>query len=154
MNKVFIIGMNNKFSANANRWGFILVGLVFLANGYFNIHRSNLSLLGIILGTLMFGGGIYYLFYGVFGFAESSRFSLKVKVDESAIELKNSFWKPSKKLHWVDLSVIQFQHYQIIFELKDQSISFSYNANPEISIAIKQTIREVAEQKNIQVIGG
>ncbi|MEQ8238388.1 MAG: hypothetical protein RIA69_04205 [Cyclobacteriaceae bacterium] len=155
MKKVIIIGMNNKFSTKVNRWFSILTGLLFIVNGTMNIYRGgDLKLLGIILGILMLAGACYYLFYGILGFAENSKFSPKVKVDESEIELKNSLWKPSQKLHWADLSTIHFQSYQILFELKDQTMSFSYHANPDVSKEIKQTIREFAEQKGIQVVGG
>ena len=154
MGKTILVGMNNKFSASANKWLFSLTGLLFLISGGFNIYTNNLEPFGFILGILMLIGGCYYVFYGLFGFSENSKFASKVKVDESMIELKNSLWKPSVTLKWADLSSIKFQPYEIIFQLQDSSNSFSYNSNSDISRTIKQTIREFAEQKEIEVIGG
>ena len=154
MGKTILVGMNNKFSASANKWLFSLTGLLFLISGGFNIYTNNLEPFGFILGILMLIGGCYYVFYGLFGFSENSKFASKVKVDESMIELKNSLWKPSVTLNWADLSSIKFQPYEIIFQLQDSSNSFSYNSNSDISRTIKQTIREFAEQKEIEVIGG
>jgi hypothetical protein len=154
MSKTILIGMNNKFSASANKWLFSLTGLLFLVNGGFNIYSNNLEPFGLILGILMLIGGCYYVFYGLFGFSENSKFASKLKVDDLTIELKNSLWKPSTKLKWSQLSSIKFQSYEIIFQLGNSSSSFSYNSNSDVSIAIKQTIRDFAERKNVEVIGG
>ena len=154
MGKIILIGMNNKFSAKANKWLFSLTGLLFLVNGSFNLYNSNLEPIGLILGVLMIIGGLFYLSYGLFGFSEHSKFAPKVKVDESAIELKNSLWKPSVKLNWSDLSSIKFEPYEVIFDIKDVSNSFSFNTNADVSVEIKQTIREIAERRNIEVVGG
>lgn len=154
MSKTIIIGMNNKFSAAANKWLFSLTGLLFFVNGGFNIYANHIEPIGLVLGVLMLFGGCYYMFYGLFGFSKNSKFACKVKVDDSTIELKNSFRKPSTKLKWTQLSSIKFQPYEIIFQLGNSSCSFAYNSNSDVSIAIKQTIRDFAEQKNIEVIGG
>jgi hypothetical protein len=101
----------------------------------------------IIVGILMF-------FYALVGFSSSSKFAAKVKVDELTIELKNSFWKASTILNWSDISSIQLQSFNVIFNLKDSSTSFSYTSNAETSVDIKRTLGECAEQKNIEVTGG
>jgi len=154
MEKTILIGVNNKFSAKANKWIFSLTGLVFLANGAFNIYSYHHKFFVLILSVLMLIGGAYYVFYGIFGFLGNSTFALKVRVDESTIELKNNLWKPSTTLMWEDLSSIVFRPYEVIFQIQGSSHSFSYNSNIDVSIAIKQTIREFAERKNIEVIGG
>lgn len=154
MSKTILIGMNNKFSAKANKWLFSLTGLLFLVNGGFNIYSNNLQPFRIILGILMLIGGIYYVFYGLFGFSHNSKLATKVKVNDYMIELKNSLWKPSTTIKWADLSSIKFQSYEIIFQLEGSSNSFSYNANSDVSKTIKQTIREFAERKNIEVVSG
>ena len=154
MSKTILIGMNNKFTAKANKWLFSLTGLLFLVNGIFNLYNSILEPIGLILGVSMIVGGIFYLFYGLFGFLENSKFSPKVQLDELTIELKNSLWKPSVKLKWSDLSSIKFEPYEVIFNINDVSNSFSFNANANVSVEIKQTIREMAERRNIDVVGG
>jgi hypothetical protein len=154
MGKTILIGMNNKFSAKANKWLFLLTALIFFINGGFNIYSNNPEPFRLVLGILMLIGGCYYVFYGLFGFAENSRFASKGKVDDSTIELKNSFWKPSTKLKWAQLSSIEYKPYEIIFKSGKSSSSFSYNSNADVSLAIKQTIRDFAERKNIEVIGG
>lgn len=154
MSKVILIGVNNKYSASANKYLLSLAGLLFLTNGMFIIYANNLEPFGIILGVLTLIGGLWYIFYGIFGFSENSKFAPKVKVDKSMIELKNSLWKPSTTLKWTDLSWIKFQPYAIIFELQGSSHSFSYNSNSDVSRTIKQTIRKFAEERSIEVTGG
>ena len=146
--------MNNRFSAKANRWLFSLTGLLFLANGIFNISYNKLEPLGMTLGVLILIGGWFYLFYGIFAFSQGSKFAPKIAFDESTIELKNSIWKSTTTLKWSEVSSITFESFDIIFQLQDHSASFSYKANPETSISIKQSIRDVAAQKNIFVTGG
>ena len=153
MSKTILIGVNNRFSDNANKWVFILLGLLFLTNGIINIY-NNFEPFGRIFGVLVIIAGLWYIFYGIFGFTENSKLAPKVKVDESMIELKNSLWKSSTKLDWSELSSIKFGSYEVIFQLKDSSNSFSYNSNADVSITIKQTIRDFAERKNIEVIEG
>lgn len=154
MNKTILIGHNNKFSAYANKWLFILMGILFLVNGGLNISYYPQEILRPLFGILTLMSGIFYFFYGLIGFSVNSKYSLKVKVDKSTIELKNSLWKASTKLNWSDISSIQFQPFEVIFGLKDTSNSFSYASNADVSIEIKQTLREFAESRGIEVIGG
>ena len=154
MNNTILIGMNNRFSANANKWLFSITGLLFLMNGAWHIYTDNFDPVGVILGVLLIIGGLFYTLYGIFGFTEDSKFAPKVKIDESIIELKKSLWKSSTKLHWSDLSSIKFQPYEIIFHLKDSTKTFSYKSNADVSLSIKNTISVFAERKNIEVIAG
>jgi len=154
MSETIVIGMPNEFSANTNKWLFSITGLFFLINGTMFIYENILKPFGMVLGVLELVGGLYYIFYGLFGFLENSKFAPKLKIDESIIELKNSVWKPSKRLNWSDVSSIKFQSFEVIFQLKNSTSTFSYNSNADVSITIKQTIRKFAERKKIEIIGG
>jgi hypothetical protein len=154
MKKTILIGMNNKFSANANKWLFSLTGLLFLGNGALSIYSNIFEPIGLVIGIFTLFGGLFYSFYGLFGFSENSKFASRVSVDNSTIEIKNSIWKPSFKLNWSDLSSIEFQSYQVTFNSNGAINSFSYRSNADVSKTIKQTIREFAERKNIAVTGG
>lgn len=154
MTKTILIGMNNSFSAKANRWLFSLTGLLFLANGIFNVYANSIEPVGFILGVLMILGGVYYCIYGLTAFSRSSRYALKVKMDDKVIELKNSFFKPAIRLKWADLQSIEFGAYEISFQMEGVRKIFSYHSNPNASIEIKKSIRAVAEARNIQIIGG
>lgn len=52
------------------------------------------------------------------------------------------------------LKKIEFDLYKLSFQLSDNNLVFSYNSHPDISIDIKNMIREMAEEKNIEVTGG
>ncbi len=98
--------------------------------------------------------GVFYFFYGILRYSTKSKFSPKVKIDDQTIELKDGMWKPARILKWSDVSSITFQSYELNFRLQDSVYKFTYDTNPENSREIKQTIRKLAERKNIEVTGG
>ena len=151
MNKTILIGTNNKFSSKANRWFFSLFGLLFLANGAFNIYSDTTKPLKLILGVLMIFGGLFCGAYGLLGFSKKSRFALKVKIDDETIEIKYSLLKPPMLLNWSAIQAITFGQHEVGFDLGSITKLFSYRANEETSRNIKQAIRDMAESKNIPV---
>lgn len=154
MSKTILIGINNRFSVNANKWLYYSLGLLFLFNGVFHIFSNSFKPIGIILGILMIIGGMWYIIYGFTAFSVSSKYAPRVRIDDTEIELKNNFFKPATQINWTDVKKIEFDLYKLSFQLSDNNLVFSYNTYPDISIDIKRMIREMAEEKNIEVIGG
>ena len=154
MEKTILIGMNNQYSAKANRWGFILTGLLFLFNGVLNIYNNSLEPLGLILGIGIFFGGIYFTFYGMTAFSKYSRFAMKIKITNKIIEIKNKLFGSAMRLNWSDITSIKFGFYEIIFQIENTTEVFEINSNADVSKEVKRIIREQAELKNIEVIGG
>lgn len=150
MNKTILIGIQNTYPKKANKWVLVLSGSMFVTVGiHFVIKYQSFY---FILGIMMAIVGLYHIFNGILYF--DSKFAPKVKVDEGMIELKNSLWKPAKILSWKDVSSINFKSYEMIFQLKDSSDTYSYNTTSEISREIKQIVREIAVLKNIQITEG
>jgi hypothetical protein len=149
--KTIIIGINNNFSAKANKYLFISTGILFLINGIYHLFSNILDPIGLFLGILMLLGGIYYLIFGIFGFSKNSSLSMKVKVDEKMIELKNSFFKPSTKLDWKEIKTIEFGNYEIVFKGNSFDKIFNYNSSADISIEIKKTLKEFAIKNNVEI---
>ena len=154
MSKTILIGLNNNFSAKTNRWINSLAGLVNLMIAAYFIYKYGNSSepFGLILGILIFIAGSYSLMYGLTAFSENSKFALRVKVDDKIIEIKNKFFKPVTRLNWSDIQSIEFGLYKITFQLEGTSKVFEYKSNADVSINIKRTIREIADEKNIKVV--
>lgn len=151
MNKTILIGIPNTYTKRVkNKWVLIASGLFFVPAGIYHI-LLNQSFY-IVIGIMWIIVGLYHFFNGIL--LIDSKFAPKVKVDERMIELKNNLWKPSIKSIWIEMSSIRFNPYEVVFQLEESLISFSYNTDSELSIEIKKTIREIAEYKNIQIIGG
>ena len=150
LNKTIVLG-----STKANKWLVGFSAVIFLLNAGFHIYFGlQDDPFRFVLGILFLAATIYYFFYASIGFSSNSKYSPKVRVDESTVVFRNSVWKPSKRIKWSDISTIAFHSYQIDFETKRGSISFSYDSSADVSKSIKHTIREFAEMKGIEVIGG
>jgi len=117
------------------------------------------SLLGLIssgkmqIPTNLFLG-IFMIITPLFLLSEKSIFSPKVKITNEHVLLKNGFWSRSKKLPWATIQQIVFGSYKIIFQMNEKNHIFQYDSDSEVSIQIKNALREGAEEKNIPVIGG
>lgn len=154
MEKTILIGMNNRFSVRVTRWLVCFTGLLLLSSGILQLYPEPGSRADLLFGLLLVVTGIFYGFYGLTAFSKKSRLALKVKVNKKAIELKNSFWKPSVSIAWEEIRSVELGNYEISFELGNLRKVFQYNTNPEVSIEIKETIRDFAELRNIRVTGG
>ncbi len=150
LNKTIVLG-----STKANKWLFGFSAVIFLLNAGFHVfYGLQDDPFRFVLGILFLAATIYYFFYASVGFSPNSKYSPKVRVDESTVVFRNSVWKPSKRMKWSDISTITFHSYQIDFDTKKGPVTFSYNASADVSKSIKQMIRESAEMKGIEVIGG
>lgn len=154
MAKTILIGINNKFSANAHKVNYILTGILYFILGITFIIKDGIGFWGYTPGILISIAGTLYALYGAMEFSENSKFASKVKVDDAEIVLKNSFWKPAHKIKWTDIVAINFEPYQIVFLLQNSTYEFAYKCDADISREAKRTIREIAEQKDIEITGG
>ncbi len=130
------------------------MGLMFMLSGTFRFMENNIDLVGSIFGATMMIAGVSAIFYGYAAFSESSKYAPRVKVDENVIELKNSFTKRVNRIKWIEVKKIEFDSYQLIFQLGEGELTFNYVSNPDVSIEIKNLLREVAQERNIEVVGG
>ena len=158
MNNTILIGTNNNFSIKTNRWLFPITGLIFLTSGgtrlIYNFNASNDAVIGLIIGILMSVIGVYYCIYGLTAFSTNSRLALRIKITDEFIEIKDRFLKPPIQLIWTDLKSIEFGQYKINFKMEGSNKALSYKSNVDVSIKIKQAIREMADKKKIEVVGG
>ncbi len=154
MSKTIILGINSNFLPSTSKWAFYLIGLTYSISGTINLMQNSIDTTETIFGSTMMIGGVLVIIYGYMQFSESSKYAPRVRVDENEIELKNSFTKPVKRIKWIEVKKIEFDAYQLIFQLSGGPLVFSYVSNPDVSIEIKKLIRETAEEKNIEVVGG
>ena len=50
MNKIIILGVNNRFLNNTNKWLYYVMGFLFLINGIGNLYQDIFSPIGVIFG--------------------------------------------------------------------------------------------------------
>jgi len=154
MGKTILIGLNNKLSINTNKLLTSISGLLFFIYGVLYIDLSSIKTFGTILGISMILAGIHNIVFGLTAFSKSSKYAMRLKVNNSLLEFKSSYYKPVIKLNWNDIKQIKLDAYQVNFQLDKRNEVFRYRSNSDISKEIKSTLRKIAEEKNITVTGG
>jgi hypothetical protein len=102
----------------------------------------------------MLGLGTYSCVFGLTAFSPNSRLALRIKVTDEFIEIKDKWLKPSIQLVWTNINSIEFGKYKIVFQLEESNKIFSYKSKANVSIKIKNLIREMADKKKIEVVDG
>ncbi|MCB0496626.1 MAG: hypothetical protein KDC79_10870 [Cyclobacteriaceae bacterium] len=153
MSKKFLIGTGFGYS-KVNFWAFIATGVIFLLNGFLLMYNNILSPIGLIIGVFTFIGGIFYFLYSYILFSNRSKWAPRITIDDNYLELKSKILQSATRVLWSQISSIAFSPYKIAFDLGDTVKSFEYETTSELSIEIKETIREMANTKGIDVIGG
>jgi len=156
MEKTILVGLNNKFSTNTNKWLISFVGLFYLITVTFiwNINLNNINPISMILWIALILNGIYNIVFGMTAFSITSKYAMRLKVNDSLLEFKSAYLKPVIKLNWDEINQIKLDAYNVNFQLEKRNAVFRYRSNSEVSKEINQTLREIAEQKNIPVTVG
>jgi len=155
MEKIILIGENNRLSIGATKWISVIMGTIWLFLGFVNLLRAQSFFeLRYLLSLVIIIAGLIAIFYGLTAFSKKSKYSLRLKVNDSIIEYKSAYLKSVTRINWDDIDEIKFDAYRIDFQLHKEMKRFSYRSNPEVSKEIKETLRHMAEEKNIPVLGG
>lgn len=155
MEKIILIGENNKLSITATKWLSISMGLIWILLGAVNVMRAETLLeLKSILGFVIIIAAIIAIFYGLTAFSENSKFALRLKVTDDYVEYKSAYLRAAARVNWNEIKEIKFDAYKIDFQLNKEVKRFSYRSNPEVSKEIKQLLLQIAEEKSIPVSGG
>ena len=133
---------------------YILQGLLFIFMGSVFLFDNVLQPWNTIAGVFAILAGFGYIFLSPFKYSEKSRLFPKIKIDDDMIWAKTGFWSRPVVVRWEDIREIDLDSFKINFKLKKSSQSFRYNCYPEISIALKNAIREEADLRGIKVTGG
>jgi hypothetical protein len=149
MEKTILLGEKGMVSAKASAWLLGILGLIWLILGSMEIYAQGASIgsSGYVLV------GFIFILYSIIVFTVNP-FAPKVTISDIEVKIKRKVFSTPINILWTSIQSIEFDQYMIALQLTDRVEEFSYRTNAEISIEIKSAIREVAENKNIQVIGG
>lgn len=149
MEKTILFGEKGMISRKTSAWLFSILGIVWIVLGSIEVYKEEVSIYSS--GYLIIG--FVFVLYGLIVFT-ANPFAPKVTISDSDLRIKKNVFGGSIRILWTSIQSIEFDNYMVAFRLKDRIEAISYGTNAEISIEIKSTIREVAEKKGIQVIGG
>jgi hypothetical protein len=156
MSKTILLGSGGtaKFDVKVQKWNYFFLGALFITQGVTYFYRIDDGVWTNVMMNLTFLSGVYLIGFALINFSRTSKYSPKLKIDDTCVELKTSLFKKSKKLNWLDIQSVRFKSFRIDFKTLSTVEVFAYDCTSDISVDIKEAIRDVAEKKNIEVIGG
>ncbi|MEQ8551438.1 MAG: hypothetical protein RIC06_16250 [Cyclobacteriaceae bacterium] len=108
----------------------------------------------LILGFIIIPTSIAICIYSILMFSKRSRYAPRVSISDNLILIKEKLMSHAVEIPWDHIKSIDFAAYKIVFKLPDSDYVFSYRSTSDTSKEIKSAIREMAESKGIEVIGG
>ncbi len=154
MDRVILLGMNNKFSLKTNLWGHLILGILLVIQGVYHIESNIFFPFGRMMGIILVPAGIGYSIYGFLSFNKSSKYAPGFSINEDELSFKKNLSKPAQKIPWSHIKKIEMAPYLLIVSTEESETVMHYSSNPEISKEIKSAIREMAESKGIEVLVG
>jgi hypothetical protein len=154
MSKTILLGVAVQHSRKAPRIGFTFFGFYFIFYGAYYFSKLDNSLPELLFRGSFILVGLAYIIYAQIAFSKSSKFAPRISINDNTIEYKLGFFKKSFRISWADIQSIEFAPYRVLYKINDKIETLSYDTNAEVSIEIKETLREFAEAKKIEVIGG
>ena len=133
---------------------YTLLGSLYIMMGVFQILSNQFKTISVIIGIMLIIGGTAYIFLSPLTFSTKSRLALKVKINDTSFWAKTRLIGRPIEYKWADIKEIEFDSYVLRFKINKSTEIFRYHSTPEISIEIKNAIREVAASNGIPVIGG
>lgn len=140
-----------EFSPKYEKWIFIFNGIINSAIGARTLFHPDSTLGWKIVGIALLIGGPFMIVYGVLLFWLSP----KVCMDNQTISIKQRLFASPMRFSWDEIKEITYKPYELEFHLaNDAARSVHLNTTAKTSLAIKQTLREFADEKQIAVAGG
>jgi hypothetical protein len=154
MSKIILLGIPSQYSKKAPKISFIIIGLYLLLLGALNFSRPDQNTFDKLSMTANFIAGFLFIIYGQIAFSRKAKAAPKISINDDIIEYKTSLFKNARHIKWQDVHAIEFSSYRVDFKLANTTETLVYEANADVSIEIKESLREFAEAKNIEVVGG
>ena len=146
MKKTFLLGTKPSL--------FVFLSILFLSNAsiaYFDAEQSRLEYWLMIINAI---AGVYALGFTLLVLTDLMGTAPKVVVYSEGLLLKAKAFSSGHDIKWEEIKSITFHSYQIDLKLETKPLFFSYKATASTSKRIKDAIRDMADLKNIEVLGG
>jgi len=138
------------------KWIFVFNGIINSGLGLRQLYTSDSwTSWGSILGLLLIIGGPLLLIYGLILFNRTNKLTPKVQVDDIGIIIKEDIHKGQRTIEWNKVREISYKPFELNFHLTDNNIeTANLSTSGEISLDIKKTIRQFADDRQIKIVGG
>lgn len=143
-----LLGTRNGLSIKASKWMTVAIGLLYSFSGILKFSNQGFSFESI--GWFIFGIGFVI---GAFLVFTPNRLSPKIVLDRDRITFKSRVFASSTHLKWEDIQSIKMGSYELTFLMKNGTTQqFNYRSNAEVSIAMKQALRNAADERRVVVV--
>ncbi len=110
---------------------------------------------GLGLGILLLASGLLMATLGFILFNPTNVFAPKFVIDDDEIQIREDVHLKTKTINWHDIKEITYKSFALDFLLNDNSNKLIIlRTDGERSVEIKKSIREIADKKSINIIGG
>ncbi|CAN5357859.1 hypothetical protein BH09BAC3_BH09BAC3_09690 [soil metagenome] len=156
MKKTILLTQNsNGLTTTVSKWLFIMLGLFSVITGVRDLTGVTLTNWGLGIGISLLLSGFLMLTLGLILFNPTNKFAPKVVIDENEIKIREDIHKRTKSIIWTDIKEITFKSFALDFLLSDnRNELIILRTNGETSVEIKKAVREIANKKSINIIGG
>ncbi len=153
--KKTILLTQNGLSRTVSKWLFIILGFSNSINGIRNLAETPLTNWGLWLGILLLASGSLMATLGIILFNPTNIFAPKFIIDDNEIQIREDVHVKTKRIIWSDIKEITYKSFALDFLLNDNTSKLILlRTNGETSIEIKKSLREIADKKSINIIGG
>ena len=153
--KKTILLTQNGLSEKVSKWLFVIVGISNSVNGIGYLIDTPLTNWGLRLGVFLLASGILIAILGLIVFNPTNVLAPKFVIDENGIQIRGTLHVKTKTINWNDIKEITYKSVELDFLLNDNSSKLIIlRTNGETSVEIKKSIREIADKKSINIIGG
>ncbi len=147
MDKVILLGASNRWSIING----ILILMVSVMN--FILSADDGPLFYYLTLGLMISSALLIAVM-ILSSVKTSKYAVKVTINDQEIRFKTHFFGKPQQLNWQDINSIGFGPYRITFRMTTGETEVNYATLAKISVEIKESIRQMAALKGIEVTGG
>lgn len=145
-----------ELTPKTTRWIFVFNGVVNSGLGLRQLYTSDSWISwNSILGLLLLMAGSLLLIYVLILFNRTNKLTPKVQVNDNGIIIKTDIHKRQRTIEWGNVREIGYKPFELNFILTDNNIeTVNLSTSGEISLDIKKTIRQFADDRQIKIVGG
>jgi hypothetical protein len=156
MKKIVLLTQNpNGLNQPVTKWLFIILGLFTLARGIADLVGTSLTNWSLVIGLLLAISGLTLLTLGIILFDPKNKLAPKVVIDDIEILIREDIFKRTKSIKWTELKQIDLKSFALDFLFNDnRTLLVILKTTGETSKEIKKVIREMADRKSVNIIGG
>ena len=145
-----------ELTPKSTKWIYLFNGVVYTALGVRTILNMDTWVhWSSILAVLLIISGPIFFVYGIILFYPSNKLTPAIQINEAGLRINGGIFKKAIRINWANVQEITFSTFELDFTLDNTTVeTINLPTTADKSIEIKQTIRALAEQKEIPIIGG